>query len=178
MIRIHLSDPEVQRLEQVFRTTPDAILRHRVHIVLMAHRGRHHPTIAQDTGTSQRSVQRWLKAYRDRGLDGLQPRKAKGATPKLTAAVAPLLRQWVLDGPAACGLERANWTYVELADHLWKTQGIQIRTSALQAFWRQHGIRPYRPTYRCLRGDPGKQAQAREDLAVLKKKPRRARACS
>jgi transposase len=84
----------------------------------MAYRGRCHPTIAQDTGTSPRSVQHWFNAYRDRGLEGLQPRKAKGAAPRLTAAVAPLLRQWVLDGPAACGLERANWTYVALADHL------------------------------------------------------------
>jgi transposase len=174
MIRIHLCDTESQRLEQVFRTTPDAILRHRVQIVLMAHRGRRHPVIAQDTGSSQRSVQRWLNVYLARGLDGLQPRKAKGATPTLTADLAPLLRQWVLAGPAACGLDRANWTYAELADHLLKTRGIRIKKSALQAFCRKHGIRPYRPTYRFLRGDPGKQAQAREDLAALKKKPRQA----
>jgi hypothetical protein len=30
MIRIHLTDTAVQRLEQVFRTTPDATLRHQV----------------------------------------------------------------------------------------------------------------------------------------------------
>jgi len=37
-----------------------------------------------------------------------------------------------------------------------------------------NGHRVYRPTYRFLRGDPVKQAEAREDLAGLKKKPRRA----
>ena len=31
------------------------------------------------------------------------------------------------------------------------------------------GIRPYRPTYRYLRGDPAKQAAAAEDLDGLKK---------
>ena len=40
MIHIHLPDPAAQRVEQVFRTTPEATLRHRGHIVLMAHRGR------------------------------------------------------------------------------------------------------------------------------------------
>ena len=35
-------------------------------------------------------------------------------------------------------------------------------------------IRPYRPTYRYLRGDPGKQAKAGEDLAGLKKGRRKA----
>jgi transposase len=38
----------------------------------------------------------------------------------------------------------------------------------MQRFCRRHGIRPYRPTYRHLRGDPVKQAQAAEELADLR----------
>jgi transposase len=38
----------------------------------------------------------------------------------------------------------------------------------MQRFCPQHGIRPYRPTYRHLRGDPVKQAEAAEDVAELK----------
>ena len=174
MIRISLPDGEVTRLEEVVRTTADAKLRHRAQIVLMAHRGRRHPDIAADTGTSHRSVTRWLNAYLDGGLDALRPRKAKGAAPKLTADLAPLLRQWVIDGPAKHGLDRANWTYAELADHLYKTRGVRVGKSALQAFGARHGIRPYRPTYRLLRGDPAKQAKARGEIADLKRGRRRA----
>ena len=173
MIRISLPEAEVGRLEEVIRTTADAKLRHRVQIVLMAHRGRRHPDIAADTGTSHRSVTRWLNAYLDGGLDALRPRKAKGATPKLTPDLAPVLRRWVIDGPAQHGLDRANWTYAELADHLYKTRGLRVGKSALQAFGARHGIRPYRPTYRLLRGDPARQATAREELAALKKRRRR-----
>jgi transposase len=169
MIRIVLPGPEVGQLEDVLRTTDDRKLRHRVQIVLMAHRGRRHPDIATDTGTSHRSVTRWLNAYLDRGLDGLRPRKARGATPKLTPDLAPVLRQWVIDGPAKHGLDRANWTYAELADHLFKARGLRVGKSALQAFGARHGIRPYRPTYRFLRGDPDKQRAAREEIAALKK---------
>jgi transposase len=174
MIRIRLPEDEVESLEQVLRTTADAKLRHRVQIVLMAHRGRRHPQIAADTGTTQRSVQRWLNAYLDGGLDRLRPRKAKGAVPKLTDDLAPTLRRWVLDGPAKHGLDRANWTYEELAGHLYQAKGIRVRKSAMQAFCRRHEIRPYRPTYRFLRGDPEKQAEARMDLAALKKGRNRA----
>lgn len=168
MIRIALPDKEVRQLDTILRTSDDSTLRHRVQIVLMAHRGRRHPAIAADTGTSARSVQRWLNAYLDRGLDGLQPRKAPGAKPKLTADLIPLLRQWVIDGPAKQGLDRANWTYAELADHLYKTRGLRVSSSAMQAFGAKHGIRPYRPTYRFLRGDPAKQATARDEIAALK----------
>lgn len=84
MIRISLPDTEVESLERALRTIADAKLRHRGPIVLTAHRGRPHPEIAADTGTSQRSVPRWLNAYLDGGLERLRPRKAKGAAPKLT----------------------------------------------------------------------------------------------
>ncbi|HYH65317.1 MAG TPA: helix-turn-helix domain-containing protein, partial [Urbifossiella sp.] len=178
VIRISLPDDDLQRFEAVFRDAADAKLRHRVQIVLMAHRGRKHPDIAADTGTSPRSVQRWLNAYLDRGLDGLRPRKAPGATPKLTPDLAPVIRQWVIDGPAKQGLDRANWTYPELADHLYETTGIRVGKSAMQAFGARHGIRPYRPTYRFLRGDPAKQAKAREEVADLKKgRPPAASSC-
>jgi len=169
MIRVNLPTATVTRLDEVCRTTIEVKLRSRVQIVLMAHRGRPHGDIATDLGCSRSSVQRWLNAYLDRGLDGLTPRKAKGAEPKLTPDLAPVIRQWVIDGPAEQGLDRANWTYPELADHLYKTKGIRVGKSAMQAFGARHGIRPYRPTYRFLRGDPAKQATAREELATLKK---------
>ena len=177
MIRIHLPDAEVEALERVLRTTADGKLRHRAQIVLMAHRGRRHGDIAADTGTTPRSVQRWLNAYLDGGLERLRPRKAKGAVPRLTEDLAPTLRQWVIDGPAGQGLDRANWTYEELAEHLFRAKGIRVRKSALQVFCRKHEIRPYRPTYRFLRGDPEKQAVARVELAELKRGRMRANWC-
>jgi transposase len=152
-----------------FRTTPDRKLRDRLQIVRLAHRNRPHRDIAADLGVTPRTVQRWLNAYLERGLDGLHARQAPGPTPKLTDDLAPVLRRWVIDGPVACGLDRANWTYPELADHLFHQRGVRVRKSAMQAFCHRHGIRPYRPTYRFLRGDPAKQAAARGELAALKK---------
>jgi transposase len=170
MIRVNLPAAEQDRLQQTFRSTDDRILRDRLQIVLMAQRGRPHQHIAADLGITPRTVQRWLNAYLDRGFEGLRPRKAPGAAPKLTPDLAPLLQQWVIDGPVQQGLDRANWTYAELADHLYKTKGVRVQKSAMQVFCSRHDIHPYRPTYRFLRGDPVKQAAAREDLAVLKKK--------
>lgn len=174
MIRVRLPQAEVERLEGMFRTTADRKLRDRLHIVLLAHKGRKRQDIAADLCVNRRSVQRWLNAYRERGLDGLLPRKAKGATGKIPAELADEIKHWVIGGPAGQGLDRANWTYEELADHLLKAKGIRTSRSAMHRFCSGIGIRPYRPTYRYLRGDPDKQAQAREDIAALKKGRRRA----
>ena len=169
MIRVNLSDAEARRLEQAFRQATDRKLRDRLQIIRLAHRGRPHQDIAADLGTTPRTVQRWLNAYLDRGLNGLWPRKAKGRQPKIPACLGVEVRRWVIEGPTKQGLDRANWTHAELADHLLKAKGIQASRSAMQRFCSKLGIRVYRPTYRYLRGDPEKQAVAREELAGLKK---------
>lgn len=172
MIRIHLSPAEAKRLEKSFRSTDDRKLRDRLQIVRMAHTGRPHRDIAADLGVNRKTVTRWLNAYCDGGLDALRPRKAPGKAGHIPPELVETVRQWVIDGPAACGLDRANWTHEELADRLRKTHGIQTSRSAVQRFCSRIGIRLYRPTYRYLRGDPAKQAQAKRELADLGKERR------
>ena len=174
MIRVVLSDRQVEELEALFAGAEDRRLRDRAQIVLMAHRGRPHGQIASDVGVTTRTVQRWLNAYCEGGAAALAPRKAPGAVPRVPEALAGEVRRWVIEGPAACGLDRANWTYEELAARLRRLHGVKARRTAVRVFCRRHGIRPYRPGYRFLRGDPGKQARASEELAALKKGPRTA----
>lgn len=178
MIRILLSEAEAQRLEQEFRSATDAKLRDRLNAVRLAAKGLRHLDIADQLGMSTRSVQRWLNAYLERGSDGLAPRKAPGAKPKIPAALADELRRWVIEGPAKQGLDRANWTHPELADHLYRAHGVRTSRSAVQRLCAKLGIRPYRPTYRYLRGHPAKQQKAREDLAELKRGPKGMNSCS
>jgi transposase len=177
VIRIRLPEGEAQRLEQAYREEADPKYRDRIQIVRLASRGRPHKEIARDLAISTRTVQRWLNAYLDGGLDGLRPRKAPGAAGKIPAGLADLVKRWVIEGPAKQGLDRANWTHEEIADHLLKAKGVRTSRSAVQRFCRKVGIRVYRPTYHHERGNPAKQAQARQDIAALKKKPSRARWC-
>src|SRR5207302_4956014 len=116
-----------------------------------------------------KTVTRWLNAYCADGVSGLQPKKAKGHPSKIPQTLADEIRRWVIAGPAQLGLDRANWTHAELADHLLKAKGIRTSRSAVQRFCARIGIRVYRPTYHHERGDPDKQAQARQDIAELKK---------
>ncbi len=71
------------------------------------------------------------------------------------------MRRWVIEGPSKQGLDRANGTREELAEHLYRTCGICTSRSAVQRLCRKLDIRLYRPTYRYLRGDPAKQQKAR-----------------
>ena len=173
MIRICLPAEEAERLDHAFRQETDPTYKDRLQIVRLASRGRPHKDIAADLACTPRTVQRWLNAYLERGLDGLRPRKAPGQPAKIPFDLADEVKRWVIEGPARQGLDRANWTHEELADHLLKVKGIRTSRPAVGRFCRKLGIRLYRPSYHYERGHPEKQAQAREDIAALKKKPRR-----
>jgi transposase len=169
MMKLSLSEDERCQLEERFRCTPNRRLRNRCQAILMAARGRQHRQIAEDLGISVRTLQRWLNAYETGGLEGLVIQGAAGRAPRIPATLAPVILAWVRQGPAGCGLDRANWTYAELAAHLYRVQGIAVRESTRRIFCRKHGVRPYRPTHRSLRADPAAQAVAQQDRQVFKK---------
>ena len=110
-----------------------------------------------------------LNRYQQHGLPGLTIQWAPGQPGRIPESFASTLHQWIIEGPQSCGLDRANWTYEELAVHFYRTTGMEVKRTAMRVFCQRHQIRPYRPTYRYLRGDPHKQQAAREELAALKK---------
>ena len=170
MAKLELRARARRELEEAFRSTEDRRLRDRVQAVLMASRGRTQPEIATDLATTTRTVRRWLTAWREGGLQGLTIQWAPGASPLIQESLAPELLRWVREGPQACGLNRANWTSAELAQQLFKVHGVRVAERTMRDFLTRHEVRPYRPTYRFLRGDPAKQEIAREELAALGKK--------
>ena len=171
MRRIKLTETEQAHLEQLFKTTDDRRLRDRCQAVLMAYRGRKRTTIAQDLGVHRTTVGLWLKHYHARGVTGLQIQWAPGQPGRIPETLAPTVLTWVQAGPQSCGLDRANWTYEELATHLYRITGIVVKRTAMRGFCQRHDIRPYRPTYRYLRGNPEQQHVAQEELVTLKKSP-------
>jgi transposase len=76
---------------------------------------------------------------------------------------APRMVAWVKGGPASCGLQRANGTYAEFAAYLFQQTGIPVSATTMREFCHRQQMRPYRPTYRSLRGTPQRQAQAQSE---------------
>jgi transposase len=169
MLKVSLNEDERWQLEESFRCTPNRRLRNRCQAVLMAARGRQHRQIAEDVGISVRTLQRWLHAYQAGGLEGLTIQWAAGRSPCIPVALVPTILAWVKQGPGGCGLDRANWTYTELATYLYHRHGIAVSESTMRLFCRKHGVRPYRPTYRYLQADPDQQVVAQQDLQAFKK---------
>ena len=142
MQRIRLTATEQAHLEHLFKTTADRRFRDRCQAVLRASRGRKRKSIAQDLGVHRTPVRLWLQRYQERGGAGLQIHWAPGRVGRIPEPLAPTIQAWVKDGPQSCGLDRANWTYEELATYLYQTRGIEVKRTAMRVFCQRHTIRP------------------------------------
>jgi transposase len=74
---------DIDQLRQQARDERNALRRDRWRAVLMALDGEEAVEIARALGRARRSVQDWAYAYRDGGIDAVQPKPRPGRTPKL-----------------------------------------------------------------------------------------------
>jgi len=77
------SQEDVEELRRRAGEERDALRRDRYRAVLLALGGEEAVEIARALGRARRSVQDWAYAYRDGGVDAIQPKPRPGRTPKL-----------------------------------------------------------------------------------------------
>jgi hypothetical protein len=66
------------------------------------------------------------------GVTGLQIQWAPGQQSRIPETLTPMILAWVKGGPQSCGLDRANWTYEELATYLYQTTSVEVKRTAMR----------------------------------------------
>ena len=172
MIRIQLTEDQRQDLQHLFKTTNDTKLKSRIDAVLLSDQGWNQTQIAEILNVVRSTIYTWLTRFNKQGVTGLKIKWSPGRPPLIPEEYGPIIIEWAKNGPQAYGLNRANWTFAELATHLYQTKGIKVSETTMRDFCHRHNVRPYRPTYRYLRADRQKQDIAKRELADLKKSPK------
>ena len=125
-IKLKLTAAQIAELDTAAREATNAETLNFIQIVRLTAQGLSREAVMKATQTCKRSIQRWLNRYLQRGVAGLKREPGQGAKPILRPEQAPLIRQWVIEGPAACGCTFANWTYANLAAFVSERLGISI----------------------------------------------------
>ena len=93
-------DPaDIPRLRELIRAESHAKQRDRYRAALLAVEGHQTKAIMDKLARSRVFVQTWAYAYRDRGIEGIAPGKAKGAAPKLPRDQEESFKRRMLAGP-------------------------------------------------------------------------------
>jgi transposase len=121
--------------------------------ILQKAEGRTFEDIANEHGVSTRSVQRWIAAYIQSGIDGAKMKKPGGSKSGITDKDKEIILSALFNDPHLFGYLRNTWSLRSLAECLTNELGITISFKHLQSITKDLGIRCKRPKLELLHGD-------------------------
>ena len=105
-------------------------------------------------GLSHSCIYKWLRWYREAGLEGLKTRSAPGAEPKVTAEIEQWLRATVLETtPEAHGYDTCLWNRELLAELVYEHFGVRVSGRTISRHLKSVGLSPQKPRYRAAEQD-------------------------
>ena len=144
----------------------DALRRDRYRAVLLALDGREAAEIAASLGRARRSVQDWAYAYRDGGVDAVQPARRKGREPKLPrgreAELMARLDAGPRPGDGVCALRGRDVVRILEREFL-----VKYTLAGAYGLLGRLGYSCLAPRPRHEKGDPAEQQRFREHAPLL-----------
>ena len=80
---IHLTESELQSLENLYRTGSKSYIRQRAQCILLSHRGYSVPALAKMFSTRTHTVRAWFNRWDTEGIQGLEIRPGRGLKPAI-----------------------------------------------------------------------------------------------
>lgn len=115
-------------IEKQIRQSPEQWLSRKLYAVAFREKGMTYPELSKWFGESQRTIARWVRAFKMHGLAGLEekePGRPTRLTPEQRAEVTDVIR----NGPARVGCTGTAWTGHALADWINKRWGVRLTAS-------------------------------------------------
>ena len=167
-----LSDKEWDALDKARFSTVDAAVFRNATIILMSGAERSKAWIAENLGISVGTVDNIRKAYRQKGVAGLCPRKPTGRVTRATPEYRAALRTALQTPPQELGYGFSVWSLARLNAHLKKLTRIGFSEDQLGRIVHAEGFSFQRPKH-TLKGkrDEAAYELAAAKLKLLKKKP-------
>jgi transposase len=142
-----LSETQVSELRHLYETAPNAKLRLRAQMILLAHQGRSVAAIAAIVFRSRDTVERVLTRFLRGGVAALPPHKAPGIAPTVTPEWQAELLRVIELAPHTVGVPSANWTTGLLAPYLADKPQIAVTDETIRLALHAAGDVCKRPTW-------------------------------
>jgi transposase len=147
--------------------------------VQRVHDGWRQKDVAAFLGVTERTISRWMAAYRDQGDNGLAAQPHSGPAPRLSPNQQHEVLSWLAQKPTAFGFATELWTAPRLARLIEQRLGVRYHPRYLNEWLTRRGIRPQKPQRQSKDQDPEEVARwLREDWPRIQKKSSRSRPTS
>jgi transposase len=156
MIYAKVGTAQKTKLDTEINSTADAKWYRRLKVIDLSGQGFSVPKLSRILRSRLRHICRYIHAYNESGLDGLQPEYGQGRPPTLTWTKA----QWLdllSPSPADLALLESgaqNWTHALLRQYMATYEQIQVTQATISKALRRGGIRWHRAKWRAHSPDP------------------------
>ena len=134
--------------------------------------------MADELGVTRGSINRWLQWFEAGGTQGLAPRKAAGAAPRLNDDQMAELTMAIILGPQEAGYDTGVWTGPMIGDLIRREFGVKYHNHHIPRLLHRLGFSVQRPRKRLARADREKQEYWLRTRFPAIKKSRRVPWCS
>jgi transposase len=119
-----------------------------------------------------RSVERWVRAYREEGMAGLKAKPATGRPPKLSAAQERRVLQWFRRSPREFGFPTELWTAPRVAQLIQRKFRKKFHPRYVNQWLAERRVTPQKPEQQARERDQRKVRRwLREEWPRIKKVP-------
>jgi transposase len=159
---MRLTEEQLSELRTAIRPgTYDGSVSARAQIVLWYHENHQKVEIAEMSGASRPTIDKWIRRYEAYGLGGLTSGKSPGGRRTIPGhirgRVLALTRQ---TPPEELGI--SHWTAGKMADYIKKTEGVSVSQPWVSRLWRENAIQPWRQGTFKISNDPDFEEKVRD----------------
>ncbi len=172
--KLQIENPEEMQvaIQQEISRSEESRYDHRLHGLLLVTTGQSCGEVARLFGEDASTVQRWVRRFEDRGLEGLREGERPGRPRQLDATQWRQVAADLRKTPRTFGLEANLWDGPLLAEHLRRRFGIELGVRQCQRLFRQLGFRLRKPRPQVAQSDPMKVAVVKKTAALGKTRGR------
>ncbi len=168
---------ELEEEFQIARSQQDLDRYVRIQGLLLVNRGFRETDAADIIGVGRRTLQDWIRRYRDRGIAGLAKGPFPGGKSKLSQEQKSDLATIIAAGPEAAGFDTGVWIAPIVVELVKRRYGVSYSSSQIARILHDLRFSVQYPTKRLAKAD--EQAQEKwliQELSEIKKKLQRNRA--
>ncbi len=160
-----LPRPQRRRIHKIIHATRDKGHARRLMAILLLHEGRTVTDVHHLTGAARSTIGRWLRWYRDEGIDALEALPAGRAPVLPVAKIVTLLVLLMQFSPQDFGYQRSRWCTELLAIKINRLTGLNMAASTLRRWLPRMGIVWRRPVPTLRIKDPAYQEKMAKEGA-------------
>lgn len=163
-LKITRSSPSYDELVEFYRKERDSRMKERYHALVLMHEIGNCTTVASIVKRSRATLQFWVNAFNDGGLEGIKLKKPPGRPSRLSGAQKEELKRDISTHPRKLGYDFSNWEGKAVSEHVKNKFGVVFTVRRCQYLLHELGFSLKRPRHAFPKADVKKQERFIRDL--------------